>query len=273
MEIQYKDSDNLSFKDRIKYDLGLKLSSFGKRSSGLKTLSEEADLSTRTLRRILDDNTTPSTNTVIKIYEYLLNTNYHHELISKLPTVIREQIFSRENDIRILSDKKSYSSKVDELINTDSVFRALYLQSATGEIKRSFVSFKYGQHGAEVLDSMVSLRVLKKVKENIYTSGTLRANLRNSTIISLGKNLIDNNLTVEHLDLLGENSASIYFQAIDKETYNNILKVDLEANLKKKELLSTAKEGNVKMWSFACVDTLDEKPIYEENSIMSKEVH
>lgn len=262
--------NTLAYEKRVRNDLKSKLHSFPKTSEGLEVISKHTNVSKRTFQRIIQGSHKPTTNTVIRFYQYLLQDDFQTSLIDKLPAEVREHIFKDSLNVRLTTPTKTLSLKVDELIVTDSVFREIYLLNSVGEITKEYISYRFGQYGVDVIEKMLKLKVIIAKNHNTFISGFVRAQLGNEAIVAIGKGLVEHKLQKEKLSLRGENSASVYFQAIDTETYNELLKIEHEHMSRKKELLSMAKKGNVKMWTFSCTDTMDESCIYDDHRVTGR---
>ena len=118
----------------------------------------------------------------------------------------------------------------------------------------------------KTLDTMVDLQIITEVGDNVYGSGLRRATLDVPTIHCLSKFLLDNHFYPEKSELDGENGVTLYFEGINRETYNQLLVIDWEARDKKTKLLNNPKNrGPIKAWTFSCTDTLSGEFIYPEH--------
>ena len=250
---------------RVQADLNEALENFPNQSIGLKKLSNAMMLSERTLKRILKGSHSPTYQTILKVYRYLTATNNDRETILKMPELLAKCVNQTNENFAVGKNTANFSAEIDFYLKSDSVFRSIYAESATGNLHRDKVGFEHGQHGLKTLDYMLKLDVIQEIEPNIYTSSSNRASLDNESLHHLARFFLDNKFSTEKCNLSGENFFQVVFDGIDTETYNELLKIDWRAKNERIEILKNAKPGNVKFWTISFTDTLSESCIYDEN--------
>ena len=250
---------------RLQTDLDTALKEFPRVSTGIKILSMKMQLSDRTLRRVLKGTHFPSYQTILKVYRYLLGTYTDKETISKMPKVLSEFVSYEHDNSTLLNSASNFSYDIDLLLKNDSVFRSIYVETATGSIHKSKVSYEHGKHGEKVLLKMVELDVIQETEEDVYTSSINRGSLSIETSQSISQFLLENKFTSDKSNLAGENFYSLFFEGVNLETYNEMLKIDWQAMQAKKKLLKNKdNRGSVKCWTLTFTDTLSTDLLYNE---------
>jgi hypothetical protein len=256
---------------RIQKDLRNAINEYPRESTGIKIISSKIEISEKTIKRILKGSHAPSYKTVLKIYRYFTGALNDRDTVLAMPKVLANFVSSKHDNFNLSDDSTNFSYDIDLLIENDSIFRFIYIESATGPIHRDKIGFEYGQGGLRVATKMLELNVIREISPNVYISSTNRASLKTESIYELSKFLIEQKFNTEKCKLLGENSCSLYFEGVTKEVYNELLIIDWEAKEKKKALLAKKENtGEVKYWSATFTDTLSQELIYQDD--IEKEV-
>jgi len=251
---------------RVQSDLKTALQEFPRESSGINILSDKIGIHSKTIKRILQGSHSPSYKTVLKIYRYLTGSMNDRDTVMAMPQILSDFIANNNENFKLSKGETNFSVEVDYLLENDSIFRYIYLETASGTIHKSKVGYECGQLGLKVLQKMVDLDVIIEVQPEVYASSKNRASLRTETIHDLGKFLIDNKFNTEKCKTLGENFCSLYIDGVSKEAYNELLTVDWEAKERKKNILMNQKnKGSIKYWSVIFTDTLSTSYIYSDN--------
>ena len=255
-----EDSARLAF---IQRDINKEFDKYPSITSAYKALSIRMQISERTIRRIKQGTHTPSFQTLIKIYRYILGTKNDRETVVNMPTILKNNVLKESENFSISNPEVNFLPEVDFFIKNDSVLRGIYLETAAGTVHRSKIGYEYGQHGLSVLDKMLKMDIIKEVKPDIYTASNNRAQLDTGSVTELSKHLVEHKFHEEKLALSGENFCQFLIEGIDQESYNDMLIFEWETKNKRLELLKKAKKGSVKYWMACFTDTLSKQLIYE----------
>lgn len=252
---------------QVQKDLKIALKEFPRESTGIKVLADKMGVHTRTLKRILKGTHTPSYQTILKIYRYFLGSKSDRETILKAPHLLGEYLLNEKENFSLANEDADFSTEIDILLNTDSVFRSIYIETATGNVTKERIGYMHGQMGIKVLEYMKDLGVIEEFEEGIFKSSTNRASLQTETLYSLSNFLISNHFYTEKAALAGENGLTVFTEGLNKDAYNELLKIDWEAKQKKIQVLKNPKnKGEIKAWSVTITDTLSPELIYKEDT-------
>lgn len=265
-EINHSSLDQSARMLRIQKDIRNAISEYPRESTGIKIMAEKVGLNEKTLKRILKGTHSPTIKTVIKIYRYLTGTLNDKDTVMAMPKVFENFVSSQHDNFILSKDQNvTFSKDIDSLIENDSIFRFIYIETATGNLTKSLVGYEYGKGGLRVLEKMLEKNVIKEIEPELYTSSTNRGTLPIETSFELGRFLIENKFNTEKCRLMGENICSVYFEGVTREAYNELLVVDWEAAQRKKEILKDKRNnGDIKYWSAQYTDTLSKNLIYDE---------
>jgi hypothetical protein len=250
---------------RVQTDLEAALNSFPNRAIAIKKLSQGMLLNEKTLKRIIKGSHSPTYQTILKMYRYLLATTSDRETVLRMPELLSQTV-TRDFENFSLADKEAdFSTEIDFYLESDSVFRSIYVETATGTVHKQTIGYEHGVHGLKTLVYMKDMDVIKEIEPDIFASSQKRASLTPRAAHHIARYLVDNKFDPEKCNLSGENFYQVVFEGIDTNSYNELLKIDWEAKEKRLEILKKAKKGNVKFWSLNFTDTLSESCIYDEN--------
>tara|TARA_Y100000296_G_scaffold78781_1_gene101962 strand:- start:438 stop:1268 length:831 start_codon:yes stop_codon:yes gene_type:complete len=256
--------ENASRLSRVQSDLLLALKEFPRESTGIKILSEKMGVSARTLRRIIKGTHTPSYQTILKIYRYLYGTKNDRETILSMPQDIARYIKIEHDNFSFLDDEGvNFTEYIDDLIKNDSVFRSIYVETATGITHKSKIGFEHGQHGLKVIEKMLQLNVIKEIEPETYTASIERSCLTPNTLYEIGKYLLEYKYSQDKEGLRGENFFNVYFDGLNQDAYNEVISIQWEAMNKIKGILKDKNNKGIhKFWTITYTDTLVENLIY-----------
>ena len=261
----YENMDKSARLLKVQTDLQKCLNEFPNKNLAIKALAEKTLLNEKTIKRILKGSHSPSYQTILKIYRYLLATNSDRETVLKMPELLSNIIYKESENFSLENEDANFSTEIDFYLESDSVFRSVYVESGTGRVHRSKVGYEHGTYGLKTLDYMVKMDVIKEIEPEIYVSSKRRACLTPESTHHIARYLLDNKFHPEKCNLAGENMYQVVFDGIDTHTYNEILKIDWKAKEEKLQLLKQSKKGNVKFWSISYTDTLESSCIYGNN--------
>jgi DNA-binding phage protein len=254
---------------RVQSDLNEALKEFPRRSTGLKVLADNIGVHEKTLKRVITGSHSPSYKTILKIYRYLTGSLNDRDTVLSMPKILSEYICSEHENFKLSKDEVSFTVEVDKLIESDSIFRMVYLETGCGHLHKDKVAYECGQQGIRVLKKMEEMDIIREVTPDVFTASKNRASLRTESIVSLGKYLIESKFHEQKCKTMGENFCSVYFEGVNKETYNKLLIIDWEAKEQKKKLLMQSdSKGNIPYWSGVFTDTLSSSMIYDEKELL-----
>jgi hypothetical protein len=249
-------SDEL-LKLQVAEDLKKKLAEFNDPKKGIKVMAMLMGIHEKTLKRLIDCENRPGYQTVFKIYRVLFHSQNDTQLLELVPNPIKEFLIKAHP--RGLNDTVRYNLNVEVELKKDPVFCEIYFLAAAGGITKEFISFHYGKYGERVLDKMVEQDVLAPLGKNKYILGTNQASMTVETMSLVGQHLVDRYYKAENSDNMGDNYISFYAQGLSEEAYNQWLKIDKEAFLKKTEIVKDSTNwGDIKAFTFGVTDTLTE---------------
>ena len=193
----------------------------------IKEMSNTSGIVLRNLERIVGKGkSTPSNETLIKIYSYFYNTSSVIDLLIKTPEVIANSIRS----YLVISDKNKISTKIsNEIINLsgEDVFNSIYLMTS-GDFGTDLdhVKDEYGKFGLEMVEKMLFSGILKIDenerlirKDSILSLAEIRQNML-STIVKKYDPKINQ---IANKDYLG-----VFMGDVTVEDFNEIM-IDTKA--------------------------------------------
>ncbi|MDC1175356.1 helix-turn-helix transcriptional regulator [Bacteriovoracaceae bacterium] len=251
---------------KIQADLNESIDNFPSEKIAIKSLSKKIGISERTLKRIIKGTHSPTYQTILKVYRYLKGTYNDRETVMAMPEILGTFVDDEQDNFSLTNPNTYFSTEVDSYIRADSVFRSIYIETATGSVTKESVCYNHGKHGENVLIKMCEVGIIKEVKPNVYTAGLNRGCLDEVTSHEISKYLLEYKFSPEKSGLEGENFYQCFFEGVTKDVYNELLRIDWNAYQKKKKLLqSKESKGDIKYWSISYTDTLSKEVIYEDN--------
>ncbi len=255
----------LNIKEQLASDLEKKLGSFHNRKVGMRKVSYESGLHIKTLNRILNKENSPNHQTLIKVYRYLFNTNSEKELLKLVPDQVRVVIEKKLN-FNTPSLKVDYFVDIEEEIYKDRVYSIIYCLAGAGKIERSYIGFKFGKYGLDVIDKMIQQDVLKTTTDvNVYILGNKRASFGPDTIKKVGLDLLQFFLSPEKSLELDQNFFGLYAEGLSESCYQKWIEIDQKAYDEKVALASREdSSGEIRAFTFNATDIM--MGAYEKNT-------
>lgn len=251
---------------KIQSDLLEAADKYPSERTAIKTMAKKIGVSERTLKRIIKGTHSPTYQSILKIYRFLKGTYSDKETVMAMPEILGTYVDHEQDNFSLTNPGVNFTADIDCYLQSDSVFRSIYIETATGEISKEAVSFQHGKHGVNVLNKMCELGIIKEVKPNVYTASTNRASLDEHSLHEISKFLLEYKFSPEKASLQGENFYQCFFEGVNQETYNELLQIDWESYQRKKELLQNKNlKGDIRYWSINYTDTLTKTLIYEDN--------
>jgi hypothetical protein len=189
----------------------------------IKDIANTSGIALRNLERIVGKgNSTPSNETLIKIYSYFYSTNTLVDLIIKAPEVIANSI---KMDFLITensqNNKMSTHSNIEILNLTKSdIFNSIYLMTS-GEFGTDLIAIReeFGKLGLQTLDEMIK-RGIVKVNDNDKLSREkcvfLTAEMRRNMVVTVAKQIYK----PKKNDVIGANYSGVFMGEVTHEDYD-----------------------------------------------------
>lgn len=127
-----------------------------------KRLAEKMSLSAKTLSRIIKGTHSPSYQTILKMYRYLKGTLNDRETVMKMPPVLAECVKLENENFSLTNQDTDFSVDISFYLKSDSVFRSIYIETATGSLSKEKVGYEHGASGLKTLEYMVDLGVIEE---------------------------------------------------------------------------------------------------------------
>jgi hypothetical protein len=237
-------------------DLAKFLQSSSEPKKFLKSLSNKMGVHEKTLSRILNQENKPHYMTVMKIYRYILSEFDDSKVIQKAPEVIRKYlIFSIptavEKDIQ-------YFSSIDKDIQGNPVFAEMYVLAGSGALKKTDIIQRFGKYGIEILEQMLTKKVLAEIRAGEFVLGPNQTNLTPETVLSLGIQLSQSYAKPENGYEMKNHFFGFFAEGLTEAAYQRWVKIDEEAYFKKLELVKDPYNlGSKKAFTFQITETLE----------------
>lgn len=248
-------SRNLDLKEQVAFDIQSHLRQFRNESIGLRKLSEKSGIHQRTLKRLLAQENRPGYQTLVRLYTCLIDSPNGGLLLKNIPKKVAKEI-EKKSPISTKGNLE-YSEEANNEMLYDKVFAEIYCLASMSPITNEYIQYRYGMSGAETLDKMLDLGVLKLINNNTYTTGDKQIEFSPKLVKRLGLNLVEKYTKTEDVDLAEKNLIAFYAEGLSPEGYREWLKIDQEAFYKKIEV--TKKDGmlgDIKTFTFMATDTM-----------------
>jgi DNA-binding phage protein len=241
--------------EQVAKDLARHLDKFTNKSFGLRTLADEAEITQRTIKRLLAQQNQPSYQTLFRLYMVFLGTTDEEIVVEKCPEIIRKELQNRNPKKLRKETKKDYD--FSDLINKEPLLGELYILAATGPLHANTVAYRYGQYGIDLLKRLEQLNILKESDKNIYTPAPNGPTLDGKVIKSLGLRFVERFSKPSKGEEKGENILSFYAEGLNDKGLNEWLKLDEENFYKKVEIAKKAEfQGTRPAFTFTATDEI-----------------
>jgi hypothetical protein len=241
--------------DQLVSDINAYLATFRDISIGQKSLAKKATVHLKTIQRLCRHENFPAHITIIKIYRVLLGESNNDILISLLPDLIRELLIVDKANIP--SSNINYSGEIRRELLSDKVFLEIYFLVDAGTVSNELIQYKFGEHGLEVLKKMISLKALKYNSKGLLELGQEQIQLDPTIIKHAGLTLSQKYSKSENCEVKGDNFIALYVESLPEDAYNEWLKIDKEAFIKKAEIAKKYKNhiSGQKVFTYMTTDT------------------
>lgn len=251
--------------DRVASDLLECLQPFRTQTDGLLAIGKQTGLSEATLKRILSRKNRPTTSTIMKIYRYIHSSTNDTWIYSQLPSQLQEYVAQNAPYLKKTTTKAIYHKNIEEQIQSDSIFREIYLRSCTGPFYLEEIRYRLGELGVDTLKRMVDSDVIS-YNDKKYGPGKNRSPLHGDTLKLLTGDLLNKFFHPGKCQADGENSIYNFYAGLNEEGYNEWLKILLQAFQQIQQIVSDKKyQGNIRAWTALMADTFSREMIYLDN--------
>lgn len=247
--------DDHELRVQVSHDLKEKLTQFRDPKKGIKILASQMGIHEKTLKRLIECENKPGYQTLLKIYRVLFQTQKDNEILDRAPEIVK--MFLIGHQPKPYENTVTYSLDVEKELNRDPVFAEIYLLAATGGVTRELIIFQFGQYGDRLLQKMFDQKVLINQDKYKLILGPNQATLGPETLKHLGQLCIEHYLKPENGDMTGENFHGFFAESLSEEAYNEWLKIDEEAMMKKNQLANRpGSQGHRRVFTFIATDTI-----------------
>ncbi|EQC44959.1 hypothetical protein M899_0545 [Bacteriovorax sp. BSW11_IV] len=235
------------------------LSNFKDYALGQKNLSRRSDVHLKTIQRLCRKENTPGHITLIKLYRVIYGETHPEKLLSLVPRVVREVLL--KNKATILPDDINYSAEIKREVLTDKVFSEIYFLIDAGNISKDYIVYKFGEHGLHTLERMYKLNAIKYESNGQISLGKERLHFDTEVIKSAGVLLSKKYSKPVNSEVNGENFLALYVDCLPDSVYQEWLRIDKEAFIKKAELAKKYRDpvNGKRVFTYMTTDTLTRK--------------
>lgn len=227
-------------------------------SGGIDKLAKSTGYSSKTIKRYLEGKTTPSRDTFIKIYRVILKSNNDSETIRRMPLPVKQFVTEDISYFRDIEDKE-LSFELNELLLSDKTALRIYHLLHTGKVSEEKIRFKYGEFGMEIMSKLLELGAAREVEAGVFTKYKVFNSYNIESVKASIESLIDEHLYTQKNYAKGEQLLWFKVAEVDKDIFNEVLKIQYETTGKINELLKNHEpksKNTVRMWTTSCVDTM-----------------
>lgn len=258
--IQWSNFRKMNLREQVAIDLKNYMDQFSDPKKGLRLASIKIGIHKKTLKRLIDQENTPTYLTLYKIYREVFNIKNDSILLQTVPEVVKKELI-KENPKDVLKNIQ-FNVEVENEIISDPVFMDIYFLSNAGILTREFIQFKFGEYGMNIVSKMLKGNILELDRHGVYKQGSNQANLSPLTIKRSALYIINKYFTPSNCEDKGKNFCGIYFEGLTPEGFNEWLKVDYEAFYKKVELSKQYRDPRgIKAFTFVATDSMSEEKL------------
>ena len=248
-------------KEQMLQDLNLLLDPFKNKEIGLRILSEKTKISEKTFKRMIRQGTDPHTNTIRGFYQHFFQI-YPQEQNNEVHRIIKK-IVAQEHLVPNVLYKDS-SAELEEMLETNKVFRQIYLYSRCGHITKKWVQEEFGRYGIEILELMISENLLLEIDKNIYVEGPMGVPKNPHCLKIILSEMVSEHLNDVKLEELGKNFAFYLIEGVTEETRQAILRKMAEMQQQIGTIINGQQaKGDLRLFALGVVDTLKEITVEE----------
>ncbi len=253
-KIQSVNSKDL-VKSQIQSDMNIFLSNFKNYSLGQKTLARRAGVHYKTIQRLSRMENAPGHITLLKVYSVLLGETNSQKLISLLPDVIRNSLI--KDQAKLLPLGIDYSAEIKREVLNDKVFCEIYFLIDAGNVSKDLIQFKFGEHGLHILERMYSINAIKYAENGQIVLGSARLEFDTQVIKTAGVMISKKYTKPTNSEVLGDNFLALYVESLPESAYQEWLKIDKEAFIKKAEIAKKYRDvdSGKKVFTYMTTDT------------------
>lgn len=246
---------DLSLGEQVSLDLADYLDSFPNKSFAIRVLAKETGVNARTIKRLLQKENQPSIPTLFKLYTAFTGELELEKLLLVCPDIIRVE-FENYGPCKLENTKQKKINFL-ELLEEDPLIGELYVLAGTGPLYKDAVSFRYGQYGAELVEKLEKLNLLKKTDKDRYEIGSNAPIFDGEIIKNLGIRFTQKFCRPSVAGVRGQNIMNFYAEGLNEEGINEWLAIEEESYYKKIKIANNPKfKGSKPVFSFSTIDSV-----------------
>jgi len=239
-------------------DISDYLMNYGNVSYSIDKLSDRTGVSTRTLKRWLVGENSPSKESLCKVYIQILNIDDSRDFLERVPAIVIKEFGIDEYFLK----KMTYPIDIQKFISlfkNNSVVRDIYFllksSSLNGEIGKNSIFLKFKDYGLTILTTLIEIGIVSDEDGGLRLSDSILSNSEIDLLVI--KDLIyreaggshsseNNGLTVNSVVAGYSDKGIAKIEALVKKTMNeiNILNTNPE-NMGDKILVSSFTSGSI----------------------------
>jgi transcriptional regulator with XRE-family HTH domain len=254
---QHRDVRNskLDIQLQIQNDINNYVSCFNNPSLGEKSLAKKSGVHNKTIKRLRSLANNPTHGTILKLYSVLLGETNPEKLFALLPDSLRSLLV--KDSINILPQNLDHSSEIKREILSDKVFCEIYFLIDAGNVSKELIQFKFGEHGLDILERMYQLNAIRYNNENLIELGKSRLEYSPEVIKHAGQLLSRKYSKTSLCEVKGENFLGLYVDSLPEQAYQEWLKIDKDAFIKKAEIAKNYRDevGGKKVFTYMTTDS------------------
>jgi hypothetical protein len=221
-------------------------------------MARKTGLHAETLHRLLQQQTSPTAVTLLKIYRHLLGVQDDRELLPRLPELARG-FLKTQHPILMQESRRSLREDLAEKLIANPVALEIYLWCGTGPVKRSALRARFGVYGLQIVDDLIHDQILMEVSAHEVAWGQVEISPTLELLHRAGLRLAEQYVR-PHLGYeTSHNHFGFFVEALSHEAYQAWLKIDAEAYRQKIELAQKPQSrGQIRSFTYSVVDQISE---------------
>lgn len=231
------------------------LGQFSEDAYGIRKLSSEAGVNSKTLRRILRKENFPTFQTVFKVLSVIYATASEVDIFKRAPSEIQKYL--RNKNPNCLKDCTPIDIDLCELMYQNPIIAELIVLAGANDLHLSAVSFKYGEYGVNCVERLLKLKVFSPISKDIFSLSPHLPNFDAKTLKFLGLRLTERFSKPQLSDVTDKNIIAFYSEGLSEEGLKKWIEIDTEAFHQKMAIARNPKfKGAIASFTFNTTDTL-----------------
>lgn len=227
-------------------------------SRRLNFMARKTGLHAKTLQRLLQQQTSPTAVTLLKIYRHLTGISDDRELLARVPEVVREFLKAQHPSLMVESPRSLREDLAEKLIS-NPIALEIYLWCGTGPVKRSSLRARFGAYGLQVVDELIRDRILMAISAHEVAWGEIEISPTLELLHRAGLRLAEQHARPQLGYETSHNHLGFFIEALTPEAYQAWLKIDAEAFRQKVELAQKPENrGQIRAFTYSVIDQISE---------------